>query len=414
VSERTIGSTDSTAKTTRADSIISAMAVTLVVRAFDRTTLERRTKRLRQRVKDLGAEVRLLAWEQRAGWLAVAPLRRTPLPRRGQPVETGTVARTYPFSAGTLALEGGVPFGVAASAPVTFTTAAARNKNRHMCWYGTSGAGKGYSLRVLLSRERFANGLRVYGIDQDEQQEYAGRFCAYLGGSRVPIRTVAEAEAFRFARTGDSKFTCFDGSVEIGSGRQNEELGTAISADVVIWDLHESDERDRGAIFAALKTRLVEHLLAHPGRAAFIVDEAVTVTEDELGARTLGDLVRRGRHFGLEVHVLTQRVTDWFDSRIGRTIQSVAASKWFGQMEARELYEIAPSLGISPEERDRIEKAGPGEGLLVTTGRRVWVNLYGHTSPGEFAMANTDVLVDVDEERRNGHARATAAYAARR
>ena len=94
----------------------------------------------------------------------------------------------------------------------------------------------------------------------------------------------------------------------------------------------------------------------------------------------------------------TQRVTDWFDSRIGRTIQSVAASKWFGQMEARELYEIAPSLGISPEERDRIEKAGQGEGLLVTTGRRVWVNLYGHTSPGEFAMANTDVLgVDVDE-----------------
>ncbi len=92
-----------------------------------------------------------------------------------------------------------MPFGVAASAPVTFTTAAARNKNRHCCWYRTSGAGKGYSLRVLLSRERFANGLRVYGIDQDEQQEYAGRFCDYLGGSRVAIGTVADAEEFRFA-----------------------------------------------------------------------------------------------------------------------------------------------------------------------------------------------------------------------
>ena len=54
------------------------------------------------------------------------------------------------------------------------------------------------------------------------------------------------------------------------------------------------------------------------------------VTEDELGVRTLGDLVRRGRHFGLEVHALTQRLTDWFHTRIGRTIQSVAASKWFG------------------------------------------------------------------------------------
>jgi hypothetical protein len=364
------------------------MTLTAVVRAPDDVTLDRRSKRLKQRCKDLGAELRLLRWEQRDGWLAVLPVRRRPLPRRGLPVETGTVARTYPFSAGTLAVEGGVPFGVASAAPVTFTTAAPRNKNRHMCWYGTSGAGKGYSLRVLLSRERFANGLRVYGIDQDEQQEYAGRFCAYLGGAAVPIRTLLDAECFQFT--------------------------DVASPDVVIWDLHESDERDRGAIFAALKTKLVAHLLATPGRAAFVVDEAVTVTEDELGARTLGDLVRRGRHFGLEVHVLTQRVTDWFDIRIGRTIQSVAASKWFGQLEPRELYEIAPSLGLSAEERDRIERAGQGEGLLVTAGRRVWINLYGHTSPGEYAMANTDVMVDVDDGRANGHAAKVVALVSRR
>ena len=48
---------------------------------------------------------------------------------------------------------------------------------------------------VYLSREHFANGLRVYVIDQDEQQEYAGRFCDYRGGSRVPIKTVDDAEA---------------------------------------------------------------------------------------------------------------------------------------------------------------------------------------------------------------------------
>jgi hypothetical protein len=365
------------------------LTVTLVVRGAYPAVLERRTKRLQQRCKDLGATARLLKWEQRDGWLAVLPVRRKPLERRGLPVETGTVARTYPFSAGTLTVEGGVPFGVAAAAPVTFTTAHARAKNRHMCWYGTSGAGKGYSLRVLLSRERFANGLRVYGIDQDEQQEYAGRFCQYLEGSRVPIRSLEDAEVFSFA--------------------------DVANPDVVIWDLHESDEADRGAIFAQLKSKLVGHLLAVPGRAAFIVDEAVTVTEDELGARTLGDLVRRGRHWGLEVHVLTQRVTDWFDTRIGRTIQSVAASKWFGQLEPRELYEIAPSLGISAEERDRLERAGQGEGLLVTAGRRVWVNLYGHTSPGEYAMANTDVLVDVDlEGRNNGHVETLAAYGSRR
>jgi hypothetical protein len=55
-------------------------------------------------------------------------------------------------------------------------------------------------------------------------------------------------------------------------------------------------------------------------------------------------------------------VTDWFDTRIGRNNQNVAASRWFGQLEPRELHEIAPSLGLSAEERERIDKAGHGEG----------------------------------------------------
>src|SRR5204863_6129437 len=79
--------------------------------------------------------------------------------------------------------------------------------------------------------------------------------------------------------------------------------------DVVIWDLHESDERDRGRIFAELKAKLCAYQLAGTKRrCALVVDEAVTVTEDEDGRRALGDLARRGRHFGVELHVLTQRV----------------------------------------------------------------------------------------------------------
>jgi hypothetical protein len=241
------------------------MTVTIVVRRPDKTTLERRTKCLRQRVKDLGAEVRLLRWEQRAGWLGVVPQRRPPLPWRGFPVETGTVARSYPWSAGTLTLEGGVQFGVAASAPVTFTSAAPRNKNRHMCWYG------------LLAPARATACACCSAVNASPMD------CASTASTRTSSRstpgpsTTTWAAAFGFAHL------CKPG--------------------VVIWDLHESDERDHGAIFAALKAHLVAHLLAYPGRAAFTVDKVVTVTEDELGARTLGDLVRRGRHFGLEVHV---------------------------------------------------------------------------------------------------------------
>jgi hypothetical protein len=186
---------------------------------------------------------------------------------------------------------------------------------------------------------------------------------------------------------------------------------------VVVWDLHESDEQERGAIFAELKAKLCAYQLSGARRrCALVVDEAITVTEDDQGRRALGDLARRGRHFGVELHTLTQRLTDWLDTSIGRAIQSNAANGWYGQMEDRELREIVDKgTELSPEEQERIRKAGQGEGLLLTAGRRVWVSLYGHTSEAEFAHFNTDRDdleaddgEDLAENRRNGHATATA------
>ena len=45
--------------------------------------------------------------------------------------------------------------------------------------------------------------------------------------------------------------------------------------------------------FAVLKSAVTAHVLGYPGRAAFVVDEAITVTDTPLGARTLGDLLRQ-------------------------------------------------------------------------------------------------------------------------
>ena len=74
-------------------------------------------------------------------------------------------------------------------------------------------------------------------------------------------------------------------------------------------------------------------------------------------------------------------------------------------------------VAARPFQRELIERAGQGEGLLVTAGRRVLVNLCGHTSPYEFEVFNTDRderAVENSVDRRNGHAATTAAYAARR
>ena len=51
---------------------------------------------------------------------------------------------------------------------------------------------------------------------------------------------------------------------------------------------------------------------------------------------------------------------------------------------------MATALRLSPEEHQLVGKAGIGQGLLVTAGRRVWVDLFEKASPDEYGMAHTD------------------------
>lgn len=71
-------------------------------------------------------------------------------------------------------------------------------------------------------------------------------------------------------------------------------------------------------------------------------------------------------------------------------IQAIAASQWYGQQLPTELARVAEILRLSPAEREFLQQAGIGEGLLVAMGQRVAMSLWGHSSPEEYAMANTD------------------------
>ena len=157
-----------------------------------------------------------------------------------------------------------------------------------------------------------------------------------LGGSRILIRSLEEAEAFDF--------------------------GQVANPDVVFWNLHQSHPRDRGDIFAALVKKLCAHLLATSGRrAALVIDEAVTVTRQKSGEDALYDLTTRGRHYGVELHTLTQLATTWFNTEIGRAVQNTSANQWYGQLEDRERDELVKNgVKFSQDELDLIE--GPARG----------------------------------------------------
>ena len=340
--------------------------VLLVVRAPTPTVLKRRTTRLVQQCRDLGVtNLRLMKWEQYAAMVAAQPLCLPDfLPSRKFLAETGTLARSTILSASTLQMKDGVPWGYSGASPILLTTRGYRS-GKHFGWFGRTGAGKGYGVRTYLARRRFADRIRIFLWDADDMHhEYSGRFCEFLEGVTWPLKTLEDVDALRLDPMHD----------------------------VVAFDVSAMPDDLQPKAFAKIKLKVEEHCLAFPRETAFLVDEATTLTEhpDQSGAQALGHAVQTWRKRGVEVHVLTQRVTDWFGTPVGRKIQGNLSVKWYGAQEDTEISEITRRANLSQEEAERIAGAGTGQGVLIAFGQRVWADLYEHTSPAEYEAYHTD------------------------
>lgn len=353
------------------------LAMTVLVRGTSRQNVRDRSVQIEQQTKAMGLKLNVLKWEQAAGLRQMDPTQTTPMRGRTHLIETGTLARLYPWSDSWLQLPDGVPFGEAGNRPCLFTPYVRENKGPHVGWYGMTNSGKGVAAHILWSRLYLLQGFRIFGIDQDEQHEHCGRFLEYLGGRKLTPRDAADTEDIVLHRD--------DG--------------------VVILDLsHIRTDAEAGEIYAAWAEVVKRHMLTHPGRSIFFTDEATRIAASDAGATALARSAERSRHWGQSSHVMTQRPSTWFDSAVGRAIQGNCDAWWCGAQKPRELHEVAEALELADEEREAVRKAGIGQGLLVSGQRRVWLDLYEKLSPAEYAAFNSDPIVDeqTSSERRNG------------
>jgi hypothetical protein len=123
---------------------------------------------------------------------------------------------------------------------------------------------------MLWSRLHLVQGIRIVGIDADEQREHVRRFLEYLGGRALTPRDAQDVAQIELHHD--------DG--------------------VVILDLSDVDESLVDSIFAAWAKVVKRHMLAHPGRSIVFVDEAVSVAEDPDGEKALREMCQRSRHWG--------------------------------------------------------------------------------------------------------------------
>jgi hypothetical protein len=326
--------------------------------------LVRKAQRL---LAEQSAAARDLRWEQAAAVAACQPLADNRLRRRSRRVDTSSLARTYPFGAAELVLQGGVPIGETkeGARPVVWTPyRRPLLPNPHLAVFGPPGCGKGVLVKVTYSRLYLARVLQQIDIlDQDGEHasgEY-GRFAEYCGGQVHYLNHPSDVDD------------------KLRWGRQY---------DVLVWNLAGVPIAERPEAFVRIKEARWKASEGGRIRAGLVLDELWTFLREPASAAAVEEVVRLGRHVKVSGVFMTQRGSDCLQSTQGQVVLSSASSQWFGMLGPSELTAAAGPLELSAAVQATIRRFRQGDGLLIAGPYQVAMRVI--PTPEELAMAQTD------------------------
>ncbi len=146
---------------------------------------------------------------------------------------------------------------------------------------------------------------------------------------------------------------------------------------------------------AVVLTSILGALDRREGRMIVVVDEAHRVTSDPDAGEVLGQLVRQARKYGAGVWMCSQRVDDFVETDLGRTLAATAATKLLLGAEEAAVEKVADVFKLRPDEIAAISPMQQGRGVLLAGGERSVV----YVVPGGAIMSLADTSAAVAQYR---------------
>ena len=336
---------------------------------------------LREQVGDDGLVP--LEWEHDRAVRMVVPLGE---PGAAWPLRTVTpaIARGYPFSNSSLSHAHGVDVGTSIGSKRQNRLDLFSLANPHVVVLGTSGAGKGYWIKVLLWRLLHAypwdEQIRAFVI-QAEKNEYAA-LAEAMESDQLGLRSqVVHIEAIE-----DLQGLSFG----IGVLRPFRDL--------TVFDLTPMEATDRGVGVAAVLHAIEQDAMQIRRRrhAVCVVDELGIVLESDVAAKALETAYRRFRSIPWadnpsEVNRVamigaSQRPSDLLRHPRGKVLADLAMTHLYFRQKSTELKTVAATLGLSADEQAFLESADQGTALLVADLARVGLHLHATEEEERFAQ----------------------------
>jgi hypothetical protein len=122
-----------------------------------------------------------------------------------------------------------------------------------------------------------------------------------------------------------------------------------------------------------------------------VVDEAWMLLQTRAGGRFLARMARSSRRHLAGLTIATQDAADVLASELGRAVIHNSSTQVLLRQSTQVIDDIVRTFDLSPHgERDFLLRAGQGQGLVITAGRRMAVQTVA--SPGtEHALITTDL-----------------------
>lgn len=360
-------------------------SIGFVVRGNNLATMLRRERllvdQLREQVGD-NAVVPIDYEHDRAPLLAV-PTGVPPITYLLQ-VVSPAAALSYPFSNSSVSMKEGVECGTSLGSNRLNRLNLFGLDNPHMIIPGTTGAGKGYWIKVYLWRLLHAYAwektLQVT-IIQSEKDEYTALADA-LGsdklGSRSQIVHVTELD-------------------QLDSLRYSHSGALRAFRDLVVYDLTKMKASERGKAIASILEG-IEYAAAHRRRmrhGIVVIDELGIVLRDHDASMAIETAYRRFRSIPwasdprevnrVAVIGLTQLPSDLLGHPNGKVYAALAETHLYLRQKPTELRVTKGVLNLSPDEVNFLETAGNGDALLVAGRARVALHLHATKEEHELA-----------------------------
>jgi len=127
-------------------------------------------------------------------------------------------------------------------------------------------------------------------------------------------------------------------------------------------------------------------------RKTLIIDEAWSLLRFAEHSKSIFELIKTARKFGLGIVIITQEVEDLLSSPAGKTILANTAWKYLSRQEPACIQELAEKFHLNQEEQHYLLTSMPGEGLLFAMNDHIPLRVIPSPSELELITTNPDEI----------------------